>query len=198
MAQWLRERFASKKNQPDPVIEGYTEQIIAGLGPAAAQGEDNRVLEGTNKDAIEDEGLMRQLDNLCITPARDYTIFMDKEGNIVPEGTIDAQPHTIHVSARPVPWALALRVAVTKVMATRFITRKDALIYKNRTRNDFLKVKRLMSRSDRSLFTPYVNFWETYSLTAFDDDVDGQKMLALKTSGRSFSVGVRNQHTGSK
>jgi hypothetical protein len=49
-----------------------------------------------------------------------------------------------------------------------------------------------MSREDRKMFLDYINQIETFCCEAIDDSVDGQKMLALKTTGKSMRVRVNN------
>jgi hypothetical protein len=85
-----------------------------------------------------------------------------------------------------------LRVAISSVTPTRFITKKLAILYKNRLRAEFLNIKRHMKREDRDLFTDFINQIEIYCCEAIDDAVDGQKMLALKTTGKSMRVKVNN------
>jgi hypothetical protein len=90
---------------------------------------------------------------------------------------------------------LALRVAISTVTPTRFITKKQAMMYKNRLRGDILKIKMNMSREDRKIFYDYISQIETFCCEAIDDSVDGQKMLALKTTGKSMRVRVNNNES---
>jgi len=176
--------------------EGYVQQSLASLAPSSAAADASRGELEINIHTIEDEGLLRKLDLLCTIPERRTILWYDANGLIVGQG-ISAPVGVKAVSSREfvypaqiVPWALAARVAMSKVMSTRFIEKKTVVTYKNRTRCDFMKIKRSMSREDRKLFVPFLNEVELYCLTALDDDVDGQKMLALKTSGKHLKVGV--------
>jgi hypothetical protein len=141
-----------------------------------------------NYYTIADDGLTSQLDSLSVIPAQEektFRMYNDK-GGLISEIPISGAP------ARPVPWALALRAAISAVNSTRFITKKQAVMYKNQLRNDILKIKRDMTRSERQMFIHYVNQVERICCMAIDDCVDGQKMLALKTTGKSMRVRVNN------
>jgi hypothetical protein len=182
-----------KHGEPyNPVVEGYTQALLNSMGQTpASQDAAMKDLE-INIHTIEDEELSRELSLLSITPEKQITIpIYDGLGNKVKD-------ETITYPARPVPWALAARAATSKVMATRFITKQNSIIYKNRLRNEFLKIKRDMTHEDRHLFVPFLNQIELYCLTAMDDAVDGQKMLALKTSGKHLKVGISNGQSGGK
>lgn len=192
MAEWLRKKFAGKHDSYNPAIEGYTQALLNSMGPPSANEEAARKDLEINIHTIEDEGLLSKLDFLSITPEQKYVIYLNAAGDIVSkDSTGEKMPKEITIHARPVPWALAARVAMSKVIATRFIAKRDAIIYKNRVRAEFLKIKRSMTREDRMLFAPFLNQIELYCLTALDDAIDGQKMLSLKTSGRHLRVGVQ-------
>jgi hypothetical protein len=187
---WLKEKF---KRQPqhqnyDPAAESYTQQILASQDPPDAASQASRDALEINIHTIQDSGLTNQLDKLSIQPEQDYTIPIYDPLH----PGVKLRDETITVPARPVSWALALRVAISTVTPTRFITKKSAMMYKNRLRADFLRIKRNMSREDRKMFLDYINQIETFCCEAIDDSVDGQKMLALKTTGKSMRVRVNN------
>lgn len=180
--------------------EGYAQQFIAAAGPTSAAADAARGELEINIHTIEDEGLVRALDKLCIIPAKKTILWYNKDGNIVgygispPPESKDVFSREFEVPAKLVPWALAARAAMSKVMSTRFIEKRSVVTYKNRLRCDFMKIKRTMSREDRKMFVPFLNQIEMYCLTALDDDVNGQKMLALKTSGKHLKVGVTSDN----
>jgi hypothetical protein len=186
----VKNRFSSqpKQHQYDPDSVAYAQQLLASQDPPDAASQQARDNLEINIHTIEDNGLMRQLDNLCIIPAqhdKEIVTYYDN-GEVANRIPISGSP------AKPIPWALALRVAVSAVNCTRFINKKQAVMYKNQLRNDCLKIKRDMNRSDREMFTHYINQIERYCCEAIDDSVDGQKMLALKTTGKSMRVRVNN------
>jgi hypothetical protein len=189
MAEWLRRKFRGKRDVYDPSAEVYAQSILNSQGPDSASHEAIMKDLEINIHTILDEGITDQLDELQVTPEQQYKIK-------IPNGDGGLVERTIFVPKRPVPWALALRVAVSKLGATRFISKRDATIYKNRQRNEFLKIKRSMSYEERRLFSSYVNQIEFQCLEAIDDSIEGQKMLALKTSGRHLRVGVQTGKEG--
>jgi hypothetical protein len=192
MAEWLRSKFGKgKHNVYDPDAAVYAQGIINSQAPESADIQKARAELDINIHTIVDEGIIAQLDELQVTPEHKYKIYLDREGNYCSKETVGCSEKDITVPPHPVPWALALRVAVSKVSATRFITKQDARIYKNRMRNEFLKIKRGMTQEERFTFVSYVNQIELQCLEAVDDCVDGQKMLALKTSGKHLRVGVQ-------
>jgi hypothetical protein len=184
----VRNRFSKPNHQTyDPLAEGITQQLIASQDPPDAASQQSRDALEINIHTIVDEGIMRQLESLSVIPAQQSrTIRIQNEGGGFTEIPIDGSP------ARAVPWALALRVAVSSVTPTRFITKKQAIMYKNRLRAEFLTIKKHMTRSDHEMFNDYINQVEIYACQAVDDSVDGQKMLALKTTGKSMRVRVNN------
>jgi hypothetical protein len=189
----LKERFTkSPKQTYDPFVEGCTQQILASQDPPDAASQASKDALEINIHTIEDIGLTRQLDALSIQPAREYSLPIYDP--LHPKDILKYE--TITVPAQPVPWALALRVAISTVTPTRFLTKKQAMAYKNRFRGDVLKIKRNMSRVQRDMFLDYVNQIELFCCQAIDDAVDGQKMLALKTTGKSMRVRVNNNPDG--
>jgi hypothetical protein len=184
------DHFKKPDNTFDPVTTGYTQGLINSLNPMPANEEAAlRDLE-INIHTIRDDGITRRLDNLSVTP--EYTVdipLMNDKGEIVSK--------QIKMPAAPVGWALAARIAISEVTATRFLTEKKAAVYKNRQRAEFLKIKRDMRRHDREIFGHSINQLEQIALEHLDDSVNGQKMLALKTSGKNVRVGVEN-HVGEK
>jgi hypothetical protein len=189
----VKSRFSKNSQQSyDPLVEGITQQLVASQDPPDAASQASRDALEINYYTIADEGLMRQLDSLSVIPKQpDRTIrYEDGKGGFS-EIPINGAP------ARPVPWALALRVAISSVTPTRFLTKKQAAMYKNRLRAEFLTIKKHMSRSDHEMFMDYINQIELYCCQAIDDAVDGQKMLALKTTGKSMRVKVNNNEPNS-
>ena len=185
----VKNRFGKQERQTyDPLAEGITQQLVASQDPPDAASQASRDALEINIHTIADEGIMRQLDSLSVIPAQpDKTVRLYNDaGAVISEIPISGAP------ARAVPWALALRVAMSSVTPTRFITKKQAVMYKNRLRAEFLTIKKHMSRADHELFIDYINQVELYCCEAIDDSVDGQKMLALKTTGKSMRVRVNN------
>jgi hypothetical protein len=184
----VRNRFSKPTHSAyDPLAEGITQQLIASQDPPDAASQQSRDALEINIHTIADEGIMRQLESLSVIPAQQSRTIRvaNGDGGFI-EVPIDGSP------ARAVPWALALRVAVSSVTPTRFITKKQAIMYKNRLRAEFLTIKKHMTRSDHEMFNDYINQVEIYACQAVDDSVDGQKMLALKTTGKSMRVRVNN------
>jgi hypothetical protein len=185
----VKEKLSGKeaKHKYDPDAAAYAQQLMASQDTPDAASQSSRDALEINIHTIEDPGLLRQLDALCIIPAQPDRVIrmLDGKGGII-EIPITGSP------ARPVSWALALRVAISSVTPTRFITKKLAVLYKNRLRAEFLNIKRHMKREDRDLLTDFINQIEIYCCEAIDDAVDGQKMLALKTTGKSMRVKVNN------
>jgi hypothetical protein len=182
--------FKSKEPPFDPIAAGYTQGLLNSLNPMPANDEAAmRDLE-INIHTIRDEGITRRLDNLSVTPEYTYNFP-------VPDGLGKVVDKPIMVPAQPVGWALAARFAVSEVTATRFLKEKDVKAYKNRQRAEFLKIKRSMRRRDREIFGPALNQLEQIALQHIDDSNAGQKMLALKTSGKNLHVGV-NTNSGVK
>lgn len=186
----IKNKFSSKQPQSlyDPDTAAYTRQLLASQDPPDAASQASRDALEINIHTILDDGLLRQLDALCVIPAQEDKILRlyNDGGDVISEIPISG------AAARPVSWALALRVAISSVTPTRFITKKQAVMYKNRLRAEFLTIKRHMRKSDRELFLDFVNQIELYCCEAIDDSVDGQKMLALKTTGKSMRVRVNN------
>ena len=185
----VKNRFTNKQPQQlyDPAAEAYTQQILNSQDPPDAASQASRDALEINIHTIADDGITRQLESLSVTPAMPDRVIHLPDGV---GGFFDIP--IAGCSARPVSWALALRVAVSSVTPTRFITKKQAVAYKNRLRCDFLKIKRNMNREERKMFMDYINQIELFSCEAIDDSVDGQKMLALKTTGKSMRVRVNN------
>ena len=181
-------RGSGQKQRYDPALEGYTAQLLASQEPPDAASQSSRDALEINIHTIEDPGLTHQLDALSIQPEREYKYPIYDPL----DPTRKLRDEIVTVPARPVSWALALRVAISTVTPTRFITKKQAMMYKNRLRADVLRIKRNMSREDRKLFLDYINQIETFCCESIDDSVDGQKMLALKTTGKSMRVRVNN------
>ena len=189
----LKGRFNREpKHTYDPFVEGCTQQILASQDPPDAASQQSRDSLEINIHTIADDGLTRQLDMLSIQPERTYNfpIYDPLHPGVI------LKYEAVTVPAQPVGWALALRVAISTVTPTRFLTKKQAMAYKNRFRGDVLKIKRNMSRAHRDLFLDYVNQIELFCCQAIDDAVDGQKMLALKTTGKSMRVRVNNNPDG--
>ena len=186
----ILDRFRGKSpvRQYDPDAIGFAQQMLAAQEPPDAASQQSRDALEINIHTIEDSSILRQLEALSIQPERTYMIPIYDPLN----PGVKLREESITVPAQPVSWALALRVAISTVTPTRFLTAKQAMAYKNRFRGDVLKIKRNMSRSQREIFMDYVNQIELFGCEAIDDAVDGQKMLALKTTGKSMRVRVNN------
>ena len=150
---------------------------------------------------IEDEGLTNILNSLCEgIPIR--TRVYDEDGKLVVHLNKDNEGNI--VEAIPVttehryylPWASALRFAISKVFSARFLDVYDAETDKIRLRNEFAKIKRGMNRRDREAFTPLINIILLYCETALDDAKGGRKMLALKVQRKDLTVGLTRNPKG--
>lgn len=192
----FKNKFGGKetKNRYDPDAAAYAQQLMASQDPPDSVSQASRDALEINIHTIEDDGLRRQLEALSIIPAQEDQIvrMYDDKGNVTAEIPIAGAP------ARPVSWAMALRVMISSVTPTRFITERQAVMYKNQLRNDCLKIKRDMSREERKMFTHYINQFERYGCEAIDDSVNGNKMLSLKTVGKQIGVKVNNNSLGGK
>lgn len=173
----------------DPIKHGYTQGLLNSLNPMPANEEQMMKDLEINIHTIKDDGETRRLEQLSVTPEYDLKIK-------IPDGQGNLKEETIHYGPQPVPWALAARFAISPVNSTRFLTKEQAKIYKNRQRAEFLKIKRGMRRADREVFGYALNQLELQALQATDDCVGGQKMLAMKTSGRNVRVGVDTVREG--
>jgi hypothetical protein len=186
----LKEKFGGKQmNQRyDPDSAAFAQQLMASQDPPDAASQASRDALEINIHTIEDDGLRRQLEALSIIPAQEPKIVRMYND----QGAVTAEIPVAGTPARPVSWAMALRVVISSVTPTRFITPRQAIMYKNQLRNDCLKIKRDMSREERKLFTHYINQIERYGCEAIDDSVNGNKMLSLKTVGKQIGVKVNN------
>lgn len=178
--------FRRKEEAFDPIIAGHTQALLNSLNPMPANEEQMMKDLEINIHTIKDDGINRRLDNLSVSQPYDLPIE-------VPDGQGGTVKQTIHMPSLPVGWALAARMAVSPITATRFLSERQAAIYKNRQRAAFLKIKRNMRRVDRELFGDALDQLEQIALQHIDDSVRGQKMLSMKTSGRSVHVGVENR-----
>lgn len=166
-----------------PTLEGYAHTIIASQGPSPASEEQARQDLQINIHTIEDEQILRTLDALCVVKDEYKTI--DTLTNI----------ETTHIISYPRPWALALRVAVSKVLACRFLSKENATTDKLKLRNEIEKIKLSMNSRDLEIFSAYINMVLLYAETGIDDSVDGQKMMSLKVQHRELKVGLSKPGT---
>lgn len=178
MASLLNKLFKPKSQDIGPRSEDYAHSIVASQGPSPASEEQARQDMGINIHTIEDERILKMLDGLCVVIGK--TTILDGDGNL----------KEVDISY-PRPWAMALRVAVSKVNACRFLTKDEAVTTKLKLRNEIEKIKLKMSASDLELFGPFINIVvAVYAEPAIDDSVDGQKMLGLKVQSREYKVGL--------
>jgi hypothetical protein len=162
--------------------------------PSASDSEMRRGLD-IDIHTIEDEGLTSVLDRLCEGIPYTTPVY-DVEGKPLVAPVTDDKGKVTHMV--PVtethyyfmPWAPALRVAISKVFSARFIDEYDAETDKIKLRNEFAKIKRGMNRRDRQSFTPLINIILLFCETALDDAKGGRKMLALKVQRKDLQVGL--------
>ncbi len=178
MVQLLKHK--PKEQDMGPTLEGYAHTIINSQGPSPASEEQARQDLQINIHTIEDEQVLKTLAALQVVKDT-YVLRNHKTG-------LDET----HEISYPRPWALALRVAVSKVLACRFLTKENAVTNKLKLRNEIEKIKLTMNRSDLELFGPYINMVLLYAESGIDDSVDGQKMLSLKVQHREYKVGLSN------
>lgn len=175
----LKKLFKPKEQNIGPMAEDYAHSIVASQGPSPASEEQARQDMGINIHTIEDDRLTKMLDSLCV---------VNSEVNVLNPATNQME---INVISYPRPWAMALRVAISKVNACRFLSKEDAVTTKLKLRNEVEKIKLTMSRSDLELFGPFINLViAVYAEPAIDDSIDGQKMLGLKVQSREYKVGL--------
>jgi hypothetical protein len=152
-------------------------------GPSANDAE-ARKEEGINKDMIEDEKLMAILEGLISVEWTEQ----------VPEVNSDSTSTTLTYKAvkhqRYNPWAAALRVYVSKVLATRYIDPLDVEISKLRLRRNFLKIKRKMNPRERAMFGDFIDGVLEYCVSSLDDTKGGRKALLLKVTQKKLEVGL--------
>jgi hypothetical protein len=183
-------RRPKKEDRYDPDAVVFTQQLIASQEPPDAASQAAKDAEGINIHAIEDTPLLRIAEELSIIPAQPDRIIKMSDGN----GGIIEVPIS-GKNAEPVPWAMGLRAAKSPVTSTRFVTKKIALRKENRMRRNFLVMKINMSQSSRRYFSDFLNFEEDNAVDGIFDSVDGQKMLALKTTGKNMRVKVNNNES---
>lgn len=162
--------------------------------PSASDSEMRRGLD-IDIHTIEDQGLTSVLDRLCEgIPYHEQQYDADGKPLVAPvadeKGKVTHMVPVVATHYHFLPWAPALRVAVSKVFATRFMDDYDVETYKIKLRNEFAKIKRTMNREDREAFTPLINLLLIYCETALDDARDGKKMLALKVQRKDLTVGL--------
>lgn len=175
-----------KPKQPEqygPRPEDYAHAIVASQGPSPAAEEQARQDMGINIHTIEDDRILKMIDALCVVGSK-----------IIITNPVTGKEE-VHEVSYPRPWAMALRVAVSKVNACRFLSQTDAVTTKLKLRNEIEKIKLKMTQSDLELFGPFINIViAVYAEPAIDDSVNGQKMLGLKVQSREYKVGFSNQN----
>lgn len=186
-----------KRNQDE-----YEKALLGGIANTFAHtstqpsGHDDEMRRGLDIDIhmIEDEGLIRFLDNLC-EGIKYTTKVYDNNGkllvrDIIKDGVIVNCIPVTEEKVHVFPWAPALRVAMSKVFSTRYIAEYDAETDKIKLRNEFAKIKRNMTPSERRLFTPYINMILLFCETSLDDAKNGNKALCLKVQRKDLTVGL--------
>lgn len=189
--------FGNRKARDDDLCDGFAQTFAAtSTQPSAADSEMRKNLD-IDIHTIEDEGITNIIDRLCEgIPYKE--IVYDKDGKpavvqVTENGVDKFTPVTVE-HRYFLPWAPALRVAISKVLSTRHIDNYDVETDKLKLRNEFARIKRTMNRRDRAVFTPLINIVLLYCETALDDARNGRKMLALKVQRKDLTVGlVRNQ-----
>lgn len=155
--------FKPHEQNMGPSPEDYAHAIVAGQGPMSASEEQARQDLGINIDTIEDEDVIKLIDSLCVVQVNGIRYMR--------------------------PWAMSLRVMVSKVNACRFLSESEAVTVKLKLRNELKAIKLTMNKSDLAQFGAFVNtVLASYVEPAIDDSVNGQKMLSLKVQSREFKV----------
>lgn len=181
----------SVQKQYDPDAVAIAQQLLASQEPPDAASQASRDGLEINIHTIDDFAVSRQLEALSIIPAQEdkiIRVYNDK-GVVISEVPISGSP------PKPVFWALAARVAISPVNSTRFITKRESMAIKNKTHADFLRMKIKMSREERRNYGDYLSQIENFACGCPSDSVDGQKMLALKTAGKSMRVRVNTNES---
>jgi hypothetical protein len=190
----ILDRFFNRNGneEEDKAILSATAVNVAtaiNTGPSANDAE-ARKEEGINKDMIEDEKLMAILEGLISIK------WIEK----IPKVSSNATSTTIEYEEvehqRYNPWAAALRVYVSKVLATRYIDPYDVEISKLRLRRNFLKIKRKMNPRERAMFGDFIDGVLEYCVSSLDDTKGGRKALLLKVTQKKLEVGLNRGVTG--
>lgn len=190
----ILDRFFNRNGneEEDKAILSATAVNVAtaiNTGPSANDAE-ARKEEGINKDMIEDEKLMAILEGLISV---EWTQQVP-EINSTPSSTAVTYKEVKH--QRYNPWAAALRVYVSKVLATRYIDPYDVEISKLRLRRNFLKIKRKMNPRERAMFGDFIDGVLEYCVSSLDDTKGGRKALLLKVTQKKLEVGLNRGVTG--
>jgi hypothetical protein len=194
----LQNPFSRKKDASDPLLEAYTDRYIGSVSsPSAAEAEQRHDLE-INIHTIEDEGILKELENLAYDVARVPEVVAVPDVDPSTGKVLGVQYKTAYKDQRYIrrPWALAVRNAVSKVLPTRFVKPYDAVTYKIKVRNEFKKIWRSMPIGERETFGNYLDTLLIYAETGIDDSVDGQKMYALKVRQNKLEVGLNRVPKG--
>lgn len=190
-------RLFDRGKTNDELAEGITHSYAASAGQSTASENEMRKSLDIDIHTIEDEGIIRVLDNLCQGIPYTTNVY-DKDGKIQAvtkiENGVETYIPLVQTHTRYFPWAPALRIAASKVFSARFIDKYDVETYKLKQRNEFAKIKRNMTSEERVAFGPLLNEVLLYCETALGDAEGGRKMLALKVQRKSLEVGlVRGQ-----
>jgi hypothetical protein len=186
----LNKFFNNQNSQDDELLYSYGHGLVSAATQQSPSDIEMRKELDINIHMIEDEGLVKKLDNLCTIEVRrpyfneDGTMVFrkDAQGNDVP---------AISVEYIPRPWALSARTAISKVTPTRNITAFDVETYKLELENTFEEIKEKMSPSDLSLFGEFLDLVLLYAKQSLDDAVGGQKSLVLKMNSKRYEVDLR-------
>jgi hypothetical protein len=168
----------------DGVLEAYGNTFVAANSSTASETELRKELE-INIHMIEDEGLIKKLDALCVIKFN--VPVYNADGSVV----LDADKQPVFEEKSYVrQWALALRVYASKVLATRYLDPYDAETAKFRLRRNFLKVKRDMNIKERETFGNFIDAVREYCESAIDDSKNGRKPMLLKVNQKRLEVGL--------
>jgi hypothetical protein len=184
-------KFFNKDNQQDDeLLYSYGHALVSATSQQSPSDIEMRKELDINIHMIEDEGLVKKLDNLCTIEIRrpfyneDGTLAFrkDEHGNAVPVFTFEYMPR---------PWAIAARTAISKVTPTRNISAFDAETYKLILENTFEEIKEKMPPSELALFGEFLDLVLMYGDQSLDDAVGGQKALVLKMNSKHYEVALQ-------
>ena len=178
------DRLRGKNGQGDGVLEAYANTFVASNASTASETEMRKELE-INIHMIEDEGLLKKLDALCLVKFH-KPLYNDDGSPKLDENKNQLSEEKSYVRQ----WALALRVYSSKVLATRYLDPYDAETAKFRLRRNFLKIKRDMDVKERGFFGNFIDATREYCESAIDDSKNGRKPLLLKVNQKRLEVGL--------
>lgn len=185
-------KLSANKNEQDEneLLYSYGHGLVTAATQKDPSETEMRKELDINIHMIEDEGIIAQLNQLCTIEVRrpyynnDGTLAFrkDDKGQEIPVFTVE------HI---PRPWAIAARMAISKVTATRHITAFDAETYKLLLENTIEECKEKMSPTELNLFGSYLDMVLLYGYQTIDDAIGGQKALTLKMNSKSYEVSLK-------